>query len=82
MSLRSLILVATRDSLSEFGLSSRCSKNFQFVLIDDAKLSPLENSTKHIALLKKNFLPLHAIKERTNIKNHINYGKGEYFNYD
>ena len=33
MSLRSMIFVATRDSLNEFSLSSRCSKNSQFYLL-------------------------------------------------
>jgi len=37
--------------------------NFQF-LIDDAKLRLIENSTKHIALLRKNKLPLSKIAEK------------------
>ena len=55
--------------------------NFQF-LIDDAKLRPIENSTKHITLLKKKFLPSRKIKEYKLTNSTINYGKGEYFNYD
>ena len=64
MSLRSMIFVATRESSSKLGSPLAAPKilNSQF-LIDDAKLRPIENSTKQIMLLKKNKLPLHKIIE-------------------
>jgi hypothetical protein len=55
---------------------------YRFCSFDDAKVGWIEKSTKHLVLLKKNKLPLPKIKENKSTKTTINYGKGEYFNYD